>query len=219
MYYSLDIPKDHNRSLSILQLAKAKINDIKIHSISHEINNKNENNDNNILNLSRKEKQIDSDILFFNNYFIMQTSKDLAKVKDAQENIMQSKSIKSKYIYARALFKPLNFQSKFSNYLQGKDYHDDYISESQKEEMLEICETIFKKAAKKGLYEANYFLGLMSLNKNNYNMAYYYFNIAAGYSHSLSFYELYKMIKQEKISVDFTYKCTDNKNKVIIYLI
>jgi hypothetical protein len=145
----------------------------------------------------------------------MQTSKDLTKIKNAQENIMQSKSIKSKYIYARALFKPLNFQSKFSNYTQGSGETDNYISESDKEKLLEICETIFKKASKKGLYEANYFLGLISLNKNDFNMAYYYFNIAAGYSHSLSFYELYKMIKQEKISVDFSYNGIDNKNKVI----
>ena len=79
------------------------------------------------------------------------------------------------------------------------------------------CETIFKKAAKKGLYEANYFLGLMCLNKNENKLAYYYFNIAAGKSHSLSFYELYKMIKQEKISLDFSYQGEDNKNQVFIH--
>ena len=152
---------------------------------------------------TEKEKNIDNDITFFNDYFQMLASIDENKTQEAQNNLFMSQDlIKAKYIYARDLFKTLFFQIKFSNYFENEKV---YISDSEKEEYMSKCFFIFKDAANEGIYEANYFLGLMYHNgcyaKINKNIAYYYFCLAASFSHSLSFYELYKMIKNNEIDI------------------
>jgi TPR repeat protein len=69
-----------------------------------------------------------------------------------------------------------------------------------KEEKIYHYEKIYycmEEASDEGIYEAYYFLGLMNLNglytKINIKKAFYYFCLAASYSHSLANYELYKM--------------------------
>lgn len=150
-----------------------------------------------------KEKELDEDIIFFNDYFKIIASMDANAKQAAQKSIIDSKNmIKSKYIFARDLFKTLFFQIKFSNYFNNGEI---YVSNSQKEELMANCYYTFKEAAEEGIYEANYFLGLMALNgcysQVNKTMAYYYFSLAASYSHSLSFYEIYKMIKHNDINI------------------
>lgn len=180
---NLDIPKDHDRSLSILKLAKAKINPE--------------------IRKDSSEKKIDDEINFFNNYFEMLTSLEKKTAEKSQKKLMDSINlIKARYIYARDLFKTLFFQIKYSNYFEDGQM---YISNNQKEEFMAKCFYIFTDAASQGIYEANYFLGLMHQNgcytKVNKTMAYYYFSLAASFSHSLSFYEIYKMINSKELNL------------------
>jgi len=158
---------------------------------------------------SESDKKIDNDIVFFNDYFEMLSTKDRETAEKSQRNIMQSNHlIKARYIYARDLFKTIFFHIKYSNYFEKDQI---YISNQQKEEFMSKCFYIFNDAAKEDIYEANYFLGLMYLNgcytKLNKTAAYYYFSLAASYSHSLSFYELYKMLKTEQVTI---YKGNEN---------
>jgi len=130
----------------------------------------------------------------------MLASFDKKKVEESQKNIFESKNlIKARYIYARDLFKTLFFQIKYSNYFDNEEYSI--------------------RKANKGIYEANYFLGLMhhngSYTKINKYKAYYYFSLAASHSHSLSFYELYKMIKSKEINLYDDLKNDDIVKKVI----
>jgi len=152
---------------------------------------------------NESEKRIDDDIIFFNSYFEMLSSLDKVSADKSQKSILQSMDlIKARYIYARDLFKTLFFQIKYSNYFDNGEI---YVSNQQKEELMFKCFYIFNDAANEGIYEANYFLGLMHQNgcytKINKDMAYYYFCLAASFSHSLSFYEIYKMIKSKEIKI------------------
>lgn len=147
----------------------------------------------------------------------MLASFDKKKVEESQKNIFESKNlIKARYIYARDLFKTLFFQIKYSNYFDNEEYS---ISKEEREEFMAKCFYIFNDSANKGIYEANYFLGLMhhngSYTKINKYKAYYYFSLAASHSHSLSFYELYKMIKSKEINLYDDLKNDDIVKKVI----
>ena len=161
---------------------------------------------------TESEKRIDDDITFFNDYFEMLSSIDKNSAESSQKSLFHSKElIKARYIYARDLFKTLFFQIKFSNYF---DKGEIYLCNSEKEEIMAKCFYIFNDAAKEEIYEANYFLGLMHLNgcytKVNPTMSYYYFSLAASYSHSLSFYELFKMTKSKEIKT-----CIEEQNEDI----
>ena len=133
----------------------------------------------------------------------MLASSNEKDVDEAKKNIFKSRdSIKSKYIFSRDLFKTIFFSMRFSNYFNKGDI---YLSSKEKDKQMVDCFYVFEEAAERGIYEAFYFLGLMHLNgfytKVNKQLAYYYFSTAASNSHSLSYYELYKMIKNNDVLI------------------
>jgi len=153
------------------------------------------------LNKTVIEKRIDDDIIFFKNYFEMLSSLDKNSAERSQKSLLKSEDlIKARYIYSRDLFKTLFFKIKFSNYLDNGEI---FVSNYEKEELMAKCFFIFNESAKEEIYEANYFLGLMHLHgcytKVNKTVAYYYFCLAASFAHSLSFYELFKIIQSKEV--------------------
>ena len=87
------------------------------------------------------------------------------------------------------------------------------MSDDERKFIYQKVYDIMKEAIEAGIYEANYILGLMYLNgfytaKNNLK-AFYYFSIAASYSHGMAYYQLYKILKEDKLII---YK--DNEDSV-----
>jgi TPR repeat protein len=111
--------------------------------------------------------------------------------------------MRSKYVCYRDLFKVFSYPDTFciTHDALGVDKNlleDFYMN------MYSLCE----QAGDQGIYEAYYYLGVMNqrgfFTKVNKKKAFYYFSLAASYSHALSFYELYHMLRTED-TFDYIY--------------
>lgn len=71
------------------------------------------------------------------------------------------------------------------------------IKEHEKEVFYSEVYSTFEDSAEAGIYEAYYFLGIMNLKglytKVNKKKAFFYLTLAASCSHSLSYFEMYKL--------------------------
>lgn len=166
-----DVPQDTERSFIILQMAKSLCKN------SEEM----------------KETQ------FFLDYFRKNSATSMEEKNEASMNIFKDKGyIKSKYVASRELFKIITYN------LMGLAVENP-ISRDEKEFLYMKIYNVMEEAAADGIYEAYYFLGLMNLHgyytKVNTKKAFYYFCIAASYSHALANYELYKMIKDGTVKM------------------
>lgn len=139
--------------------------------------------------IKSKELKDKNEIEFFRDYFILQsqTTTDEEKTK-AREHLKNNKHyIKAKFIFYREIFKLITyFQQMVENITpHEKNFHYEQVFYTMDE------------ASQSGIYEANYFLGIMHLNgyytKINKQKGFYYICLAASCSHSLAYYELYKM--------------------------
>lgn len=78
----------------------------------------------------------------------------------------------------------------------------------------------FEEAAKSGIYEAYYYLAMMNYNglytKVNKKKAFYYYCKAGSYSHALSYFEIYNMLKNDDIDLYDNEK--DKKKAMFDYL-
>jgi TPR repeat protein len=166
-----DIPRDPQRSFIILQMAKAQ----------------------------SESKEDIKDVQFYMDYFRKNASTDEKEMNDACKNIFHNEShIKAKYVTSRDLFNIITYNS-------YQVAQTSSLSKAEKDFMYEKIYNIMEQSSEKGIYEAFFFLGVMNLNgyytKVNHKKAFYYFCIAASYSHALAYYELYKMLKENQIKI------------------
>lgn len=120
---------------------------------------------------------------------------------------------KEQYIYARDMLKAIQLSIEKPNHEITKKLN---ITEKNKTELLKNLFNVFY-GLKDLVYEANFYLGLYYydglLGEVDYKKAYYYFSISAGYLHSVSFFYLYCLIRDNKL--DFYRDNRDLKNKAM----
>jgi hypothetical protein len=183
-----DIPKDIQRSLLILKLALTKCS-----------------SDNEY-----------TETKFYLDYFGKNSAPDNEEMGKATDNIFNNKDyIKAKYVTSRDLFKMVTY-----NFLEMQGM--DSIPQAEKDFIYSKIYYIMEESANQGIYEAYYILGLMHLNgyytKVNNKKAYYHFCIAASYGHAMSYYQLYKMTKDDVLDVYKEEEAKIKKQAIFDYL-
>ena len=183
-----DIPKDIQRSLLILKLALAKSGNEEEHT----------------------------ETKFYLDYFRKNSAPDSEEMDKATDSIFNNKDyIKAKYVTSRDLFKIISY-----NILEIQGLES--IPQAEKDFIYSKIYYLMEEASDKGIYEAYYILGLMHLNgyytKVNAKKAYFNFCIAASYSHAMSFYQLFKMTKENIINVYLDEEFRVKKHATFDYL-
>jgi TPR repeat protein len=165
--------------------------------------------------LSCKNEQELKETEFYLDYFRKTGATNKKDVDEAHNNLRRENDyIKAKYVNSRDLFKIVTYN--LFNILK---------EEIPAKEKYHIYSTIFEcmeEASNCGIYEAYYYLGLIYLHgyypQINKQKAFYYFCLAASYSHSLAYYELYKMLKNNSVDIyDDTLEARKSKNRALFH--
>jgi TPR repeat protein len=131
------------------------------------------------------------------------------------DKFFDNHDIRSRYVHFRDLVKCVTYPELIGIKLDQLNITRDII-----EHIYMKAYECFEIASNSGIYEAYYYLGLMNYNglytKINKNKAFYYYCKAGSFSHALSYFELYQMLKKDDIIIYDN--DTDKKKAMFDYL-